>query len=928
MLLLLLIVLALVTAHLWTQLEALRRRIEMLEFASARAAEPSPTFAPVEAADRGAAVEPDLAPEPEILPEPAPPPLWRADAAETPRPEDAPRLGFEDIFGRRLPIWAGGITLAVAGFLIVKYSIQAGLLSPATRVILGLLFGGALIAGAEAALRAKAAIRDVRIPQALSGAGIATWFAAILVAADLYHLVTPMTAFVGMAVVTACAALLSLRFGAPSAVLGLLGGLAAPALVGSAAPNVPLLSLYLALTVGGLSALSRRQRWWWLGAMALTGGFGWGLLLIFGGLLDLSQRLSIGLLTLALAAALPLLLVGGRARLVRLLAIVVGCAQMAALVALGGFSLVDWGLLGLLSIAALWLSRREPALGQAPAIALGVALSLGAAWPGPSGAHLSMVLTGIALIHMLPAALRVWRPDRQAIDAPLVGVSTLAMAILPVLHFPHLAPLQRALPPLIGAAMAAAVAGWGWIDRARCAGARFAILTGAAAAALALADAVGLAGWTLPPAVALLALALQLLGLTAANRRMEMVGWVFGWACLVILLTAPDECLRWIGTGGSADWLAFARWGVPAAVAAAFALAAPRPIAMACQALGALLLYSACAQVVPALWLPIVPALLVGALALPGRASLLPAIATGAALSIGWAIAPLAAWHLNGAIAALTGAPFAIFPSDFAPALRRLAVPALMIGVAVLRLPLARAARVITVVGAGWLGLVAAHIAYRQIIVIHGTPDLVARGMMERTVWEIALAAAAAIAWRLRKPRVALAVGGAALGHFIWFTLLLHNPFWFAQDVGPWLMPAYATAFFLVWASGRLLASAERPRNWAMMGLIALFAFSALRQIAHGAMPLRLGVDAREDIARSVLAILLAIGFLRFGIARTARDWRIASLALMLVAVGKVFLLDAAGLDGLLRIASFAALGLSLMGVGWLYSRYLPDASR
>jgi uncharacterized membrane protein len=41
----------------------------------------------------------------------------------------------------------------------------------------------------------------------------------------------------------------------------------------------------------------------------------------------------------------------------------------------------------------------------------------------------------------------------------------------------------------------------------------------------------------------------------------------------------------------------------------------------------------------------------------------------------------------------------------------------------------------------------------------------------------------------------------------------------------------------------------------------------------------------------------------------------------MLGAVAKVFLLDASGLEGLMRIASFIALGLSLIGIGWLYSR-------
>ena len=45
----------------------------------------------------------------------------------------------------------------------------------------------------------------------------------------------------------------------------------------------------------------------------------------------------------------------------------------------------------------------------------------------------------------------------------------------------------------------------------------------------------------------------------------------------------------------------------------------------------------------------------------------------------------------------------------------------------------------------------------------------------------------------------------------------------------------------------------------------------------------------------------------------------------MLIAVFKVFLIDAAGLAGLLRIASFMALGFSLIGIGWVYSRQLKS---
>lgn len=110
------------------------------------------------------------------------------------------------------------------------------------------------------------------------------------------------------------------------------------------------------------------------------------------------------------------------------------------------------------------------------------------------------------------------------------------------------------------------------------------------------------------------------------------------------------------------------------------------------------------------------------------------------------------------------------------------------------------------------------------------------------------------------------------------------------------------------------------------MLLLAFLALSVLRQLFHGSLIAGPEVTAGEDIFRSVVAVLLAIGYLLWGIAKGSRDWRIGSLLLMIAAVAKVFLLDAAGLDGLLRIASFVALGLSLIGIGWLYSRFLGPA--
>jgi len=468
--LMLIVTLSMVVALLWQRLKALEARMSGIELDSRLAydaplpdsLEPAPDTSPwsirPEPASEVVAPAPtfvELEPGPQSQPQSAPVPTTSAPAR--------PRDGFEDVFGRRLPIWAGGATLAVAGFLVVRYSIEAGLLSPLVRIVLGFLFGAGLIAGAEAALRRDDLVGDPRVRQALAGAGVATFYSCIFAAANLYALVGPATAFIGLAAVTVLAGSLSLRFGAPSAVLGLVGGLAAPALVGASQPNVPLLAAYLALVIGGLTALGRRQRWWWLGVAALAGGFGWGAVLVVGGALDLADTLAVGAYTLALGVVLPLLMAGERGGVVRAAGALAGCAQLAALVALGGFAALHWGLFGLIAAALVWLSRREPLLADTPILALGVAVLLMLAWPLPTGGALAAVIAGAALIFGVPAAMRVWRADARPTDAPTLAILALATGLVPMVHDD-----ESGLPALAGAAGAALVSLRGWrVDDAR-----------------------------------------------------------------------------------------------------------------------------------------------------------------------------------------------------------------------------------------------------------------------------------------------------------------------------------------------------------------------------------------------------------------------------------------------------------------------------
>jgi len=933
---LVLIGLMVVVAVLWQRLDMLKLRLVSLELALDRASFERPDW-----------IAPEPAPQPVAkapIPEAAPVASYVAPETVTPalavEPEVgeaigryAPRFGFEDIFGRYLPIWAGGITLAVAGFLIVKYSIDAGLLSPPVRVILGLAFGSALIAGAELALRRDDVARDPRIRQALSGAGIATLYASVLVAANLYHLIGPMTAFAGLAGITLLAGLLSVRFGAPSAVLGLVGGLAAPALVGSTSPDVPLLASWLALTAGGLSMLGRRQGWWWLGALAVAGGFGWGLLLIATGLHDVAAALSVGMLTLMLAIVFPLAMAGDPGRTVRVIAALIGCAQMAAIVATGGFGPLDWGLFALLSVAMIWLARREPSFAELPLAGLVVGLLLTVAWPNPDGMMLALVLTGGSAIYGLPALWRLWRADGRLSDAAQIAALGFAGALIPAGHFWFQQPRADFAPlALVAAAVAAAAAGWGWRAAARRDDARFAILGISAIVLAALGASLAAPVWAIGPIIALAAVAMLLLGRAAGDRRIGHASLVAGLAALALLMGYDaNEIGRATGLVEDRDaGIALLRWTVGAAAAASFARwSMDWGARQGCAAMAALLVYVAGAQIVPAVWLALVPAAMLAGAALAGRRAPLTVAPAAALLSIGWAAQPLLIWAA-GAGGSIIGVPFLVTatpPIDMT--LIRVAAPACVLVALLLRDILPERLREIGSIVAILLSLIAAHSLWKHVFAIADATRFITAGMAERSLWEALLAATAIGAWRLGARRIAIGLGIAALLHFAWFTAALHNPLWSDQWVGPWLVPAYGIAFALLWLSSHAFPEpgADRARDGMRMAMILMLAASLLRQAFHGSLLSEPGASQAEDIGRSLTAIMIAIGFLQWGIRRASRDWRVVSLVVMLAAVGKVFLFDAAGLDGLLRIASFAALGFSLIGVGWLYSRYLPDAA-
>ncbi|MEJ0009700.1 MAG: DUF2339 domain-containing protein [Alphaproteobacteria bacterium] len=117
-----------------------------------------------------------------------------AAAAKAPGFEQKGRIGFEQQFGVRLPVWIGGIALAFAGFFLVKYSIETGMLTEEVRTVLGGAFGLALLYAGHWVRCHPSLANSTRIAQALSGAGIADLYICLFAATSLYHLLPQFVA--------------------------------------------------------------------------------------------------------------------------------------------------------------------------------------------------------------------------------------------------------------------------------------------------------------------------------------------------------------------------------------------------------------------------------------------------------------------------------------------------------------------------------------------------------------------------------------------------------------------------------------------------------------------------------------------------------------------------------------------------------------
>jgi uncharacterized membrane protein len=166
--------------------------------------------------------------------------------------------------------------------------------------------------------------------------------------------------------------------------------------------------------------------------------------------------------------------------------------------------------------------------------------------------------------------------------------------------------------------------------------------------------------------------------------------------------------------------------------------------------------------------------------------------------------------------------------------------------------------------------------------------------------------------------------------------LIGSNPLFVSERVGEvalfnLLGLAYLAPAVLLW----LLAARPRfnlharVRQALRIGAgVLVFAYLTLevRRAFHGSvisMSVERTASNGEIYAYSAVWIVYSLVLLALGIMRDSSVLRYASLSVLIVTLVKVFLYDMSDLTGLFRVASFLGLGLTMIGIGYVYRRFV-----
>jgi uncharacterized membrane protein len=209
----------------------------------------------------------------ESLPHP-PAPVTPPDSATVvtlPAVKSRTKEEWEALIGGKLLNRIGALALILGVGFFLQYAFANDWITESVRVLIGVLLGMALLAGA-----ARSASGGLQIfAQGLVGAGIAILYLSAYASFNYYHLVGQPLAFVFMSLVTVITFTQAFRYNSiVVALIGWLGGFLTPFLLSTGEANPAGLFTYLALLNLGLLVVAwRRDSWISIEPLSMAGTY-------------------------------------------------------------------------------------------------------------------------------------------------------------------------------------------------------------------------------------------------------------------------------------------------------------------------------------------------------------------------------------------------------------------------------------------------------------------------------------------------------------------------------------------------------------------------------------------------------------------------------------------------------------------------------
>ena len=173
-----------------------------------------------------------------------------------------------------------------------------------------------------------------------------------------------------------------------------------------------------------------------------------------------------------------------------------------------------------------------------------------------------------------------------------------------------------------------------------------------------------------------------------------------------------------------------------------------------------------------------------------------------------------------------------------------------------------------------------------------------------------------------------LGLAGIVLGFFAAQNPVLTNMPLHGNAVINSLLLAYLAPILLLGSITRKLDALNWQEFRPAMGILALvlaltYVTFETKRLFQGPVMVAWSLSDAESYAYSAVWLVSALALFIAGIKLARQYIRYAGLAVMVLVVLKVFLSDMSGLEGLYRIFSFIGLGLCLVGIGWIYQRFV-----